>query len=106
MGWSLPYTLGVLGRWKMAEVYCQAVLSHDQRIALDGAPAEPVDAEAKDLAAKQLAKLAARKTAKKAAEAASPAVVKPKHAPAPAPPTKTPEQLRDRVRASLLRRRA
>jgi hypothetical protein len=25
MGWSLPYTLGVLGRWKMAEVYCQAV---------------------------------------------------------------------------------
>jgi len=42
MGWSLPYTLGVLGRWKMAEVYCQAVLSHDQRIALDGAPAETV----------------------------------------------------------------
>ena len=80
MGWSLPYTLGVLGRWKMAEVYCQAVLSHDQRIALDGAPAETVDAEAKDLAAKQLAKLAARK-AKKAAEAAARAVVKPKHAP-------------------------
>jgi sRNA-binding protein len=50
MGWSLPYTLGVLGRWKMAEVYCQAVLCHDQRIALDGAPAETVDAEAKNLA--------------------------------------------------------
>ena len=63
MGWSLPYTLGVLGRWKMAAVYCQAVLSHDQRIALDGAPAETVDAEAKDLAAKQLAKLAARNAA-------------------------------------------
>jgi sRNA-binding protein len=77
MGWSLPYTLGVLGRWKMAAVYCQAVLAHDQRIALDGAPAETVDAEAKDLAAKQLAKLAARK-AKKAAEAAALAVVKPK----------------------------
>ena len=30
-----------------------------KRIALDGAPAETVDAEAKDLAAKQLAKLAA-----------------------------------------------
>jgi hypothetical protein len=29
MGWALPYTLGVLGRWKMAAVYCQAVLSHD-----------------------------------------------------------------------------
>ena len=107
MGWSLPYTLGVLGRWKMADVYCQAVLCHDQRIALDGSPAETVDAEAKDLATKQLAQLAARKAAKKAAEAAAPAVVKPK--PAPAPPTETPptpEQLRDRVRASFLRRRA
>jgi sRNA-binding protein len=46
VGWSLPYTLGVLGRWKMAPVYCQAVLCYDQRIALDGAPAEAVDAEA------------------------------------------------------------
>jgi hypothetical protein len=104
---SLP--LGVLGRWKMAEVYCQAVLCHDQRIALDGAPAETVDAEARDLATKHLEQLAARKAAKKSAEAAAHAVVKPKHrdhAPAPAPPTKTPEQLRDRVRAALLRRRA
>jgi len=96
------YTLGVLGRWKMAAVYCQAVLSHDQRIALDGAPAEAVDTEAKDLAAKQLAQLAARKAAKKAAEGAAPVVVKPK----PASPTETPAQLRDRVRAALLRRRA
>jgi len=103
MGWSLPYTLGVLGRWKMAPVYCQAVLAYEQRIALDGSPAETVDAEAKDLATKQLAQLAARK-AKKAAEAAAAAVLKPK--PAPAPPTETPEQLRDRVRAALLRRRA
>jgi sRNA-binding protein len=77
-----------------------------ERIDLDGAPAETVDAEAKDLATKQLAQLAARKAAKKAAEAAAPAVVKPKPAPAPAPPTKTPEQLRDRVRAALLRRHA
>jgi hypothetical protein len=96
MGWSLPYTLGVLGRWKMAPVYCQAVLCYDQRIALDGSPAETVDADAKDLATTQLAQLAA------------PAAVKPK--PAPGPPTEvppeTPEQLRDRVRAALLRRRA
>jgi sRNA-binding protein len=106
MGWSLPYTLGVLGRWKMAAVYCQAVLAHDQRIALDGAPAETVDAEAKDLATKRLAQLAARKATKKTAEGAAPAVVKAKPAPAPAPPTKPPEQLRDRVRAALLRRRA
>jgi sRNA-binding protein len=97
MGWSLPYTLGVLGRWKMAPVYCQAVLAHEQRIALDGAPAETVDAEAKDLAAKQLARLAAREAAKKAA--------KPK-SPPPAPSPEPPMPLRDRVRAALLRRRA
>src|ERR1700686_4537719 len=57
----------------------------------------------KDLATKQLARLAARETAKKATKAAAPAVVKPKPA---APPTKTPpetpDQLRGRVRASLL----
>jgi sRNA-binding protein len=60
-GLVAPVTLGVLAGWKMAAVYCRAVLCYDQRIALDGALAEVVDAEAKDLAAKQLAKLAARK---------------------------------------------
>jgi sRNA-binding protein len=103
MGWSLPYTLGVLTRWKMSAVYCQAVLSHDQRIGLDGSPAEMVDAEAKDLATKQMAQLAARKATKKAETARAP-VVKPK--PTHTRPTETPEQLRDRVRAGLLRRRA
>jgi sRNA-binding protein len=83
MGWLLPYTLGVLGRWKMASAYCQAVLCHDQRITLDGAPAEPVGAEAKDMAAKQLARLAARQAATKAARAAAPAAVKPPPAPVP-----------------------
>jgi sRNA-binding protein len=78
--------------------------SYDQRIALDGTPAETVDAESKDLAATQLPKLAARKAAKQVAKPAAPAAVKLN--PAPAPPTDTPEQLRDRVRASLLRRRA
>jgi hypothetical protein len=58
-----------------------------------------VDVEAKELATKQMAQLEARKAAKKAAEAAAAAVVKPK-------PVQTPEQLRDRVRAGLLRRRA
>jgi sRNA-binding protein len=77
MGWSLPYTLGVLTRWKMAAVYCQAVLSHDQRIGLDGSPAEMVDAEAKELASKQMAQLEVRKAAKKAAETTRAAVVKP-----------------------------
>jgi sRNA-binding protein len=98
MSWSLPYTLGVLGRWKMAPAYCRAVLSYDQRIALDGTPAEPVDAEAKELAAKQLAKIEARHAAK---EAAAPAKVKPK----PAAPAEAPT-LRDQVRAGLLHRRA
>jgi sRNA-binding protein len=54
----------------------QPVLCYDQRIALDGSLAETVDAEAKDLATRQLAQLAVRKAAKKAAEAAAPAVVK------------------------------
>jgi sRNA-binding protein len=101
MRWSLPYTLGVLGRWKMAPDYCHAVLRYDQRIALDGSLAETIDANAKNLATKQLARLAAREAAKKAAEGAAPAVAKPKQA----PPTETPAQLRDRVRAALLRRR-
>jgi sRNA-binding protein len=108
MGWSYPYTLGVLSRWKMAPVYCQAVLCHHQRIALDGSPAEMVEAKAKNLATKHLARIAAGKPAKKAAKSAAPAVVKskPASAPPPAPPAETPKQLRDLVRASLLRRGA
>src|SRR5271170_2896602 len=78
MSWSLPYTLGVLTRWKMSAVYCHAVLSCDQRIGLDGSPAEMVDAEAKELATRQMAQLEARKAAKKAAETAAAAVAKPK----------------------------
>jgi sRNA-binding protein len=104
MGWSHPYTLGVLHLWKMAPVYCQAVVNHDQRIGLDGAPVEAVDAGAKDLAARRLAQLAARKAVKKAAKRTAPAVMTP--TPVPAPATETPEQLRARVRASLLRRSA
>src|SRR5580704_10169936 len=102
MGWSYPYTLGVLSRWKMAPLYCQAVLCHQQRIALDGSPAEMVDAKAKDLATKHLARCAASTTAKKATKA--PAAVKSKSASAPslATPRETPEHLRDLVRASLL----
>jgi hypothetical protein len=62
-----------------------------------------VDAEAKELATKQMAQLEARKAAKKATETARAAVVKP---PVPTRPTETAEQLRNRVRAGLLRRRA
>jgi sRNA-binding protein len=105
-GWPLPYTLGVLSRWKLAQVYCQAILRHDQRIALDGSSAETVEAKAKDLATKHLARLAARTAAKKAAKTAAPAMVKSKPASAPSPAPERPKQLRDLVRASLLRRRA
>jgi sRNA-binding protein len=89
MGWSVPYTLSVLRHWKMAAVYCRAVLAHDQRITLDGAPAEAVDAEAKELATKQLARIEARNTVKKKAMAPA--------KPTPAPPI-------DRVRAKPSRR--
>jgi hypothetical protein len=89
-------------------VYCQAVLCHHRRIGLDGAPAEMVDAKAKDLAAKHLARRAADAAAKKAVKSAAPTVVMSKAAGAP-PPALSPEntmQLRELVRASLLRRRA
>src|SRR6516164_8483910 len=96
MGWSTGYTRGVLFGWKMTAAYCRAVLLHDQRTALDGTPAEPVDAKAKDLAAQRLAQIAA-KAAKKAAVMAKPKPAAPLAAPAP---------LRDQVRAALLRRGA
>jgi sRNA-binding protein len=106
MGWSLPYTLGVLVCWKMAPVYCEAVLCYDRRVALDGSSAEPIDDQARDLATKRLARLAALEAAKTATKAA-PAVVKPKPTPAPRTerPRETRDQLRGRVRASLLHRR-
>jgi hypothetical protein len=47
MNWSLPYTLGVLARWKMASVYCKSVLAHEHRIGLDGSTAEPIDTKAR-----------------------------------------------------------
>src|SRR6516164_5798780 len=96
MGWSSGYTRGLLFGWKMTAAYCRAVLLHDQRTALDGTPAEPVDAKAKDLAAQRLAQIAA-KAAKKAAVMAKPKPAAPLAAPAP---------LRDQVRAALLRRGA
>jgi hypothetical protein len=84
------------GKWRRS---CQAVLSHDQRIGLDGSPAEMVDAEAKELPPDRWRSLRRVKAAKKAAEAAAGTVVKPK--PAQTRPTETPEQLRDRACCSL-----
>jgi ProQ/FINO family len=84
---DLWHAIGKLKHWRRTPAYCRAVLLHNERISLDGSPAEPIDVEAKKLATKQLAKLAAKK---------APAVTK--------PPTKTPSPLHDRVRASLGRR--
>jgi len=109
MGWSHVYTFGVLGRWKLTAVYCQAVLRDNQRIALDGSPAEPVEPEAKAMARKRPATLAARKASQAAKKAAKvgPAAAAVKEVPAPPLPTRraplTAEELRARVRASLLR---
>ena len=111
MGWSHGYTLGVLSSWKLASVYCQAVLGREHRIALDGSLAEPVEPEAKALAAKRLDSLAARKAAKEVKQTAKVVAADVvKKAPAAPPPLQsprgTPEELRARVRASLLRRSA
>jgi hypothetical protein len=99
-----------LGNRDPAPVYSRALLCYDDRVALDVRDGrEPVEAKAKGAAPKRLAQLAARKVRKIAAKAAgAPVVVKP--TPARARPTetprKTPEQLRDLMRALLLRRSA
>jgi len=103
MGWSPPYTLGVLGSWKMSPVYCQAVLCYDQRIALDGEPAELIDPNAKELATMRLAQLAARKAARKDRKMAGSVATKSAASAATKMPANTTEQLRSRVRAPLLR---
>jgi sRNA-binding protein len=97
--WSLPCTLGVLARWKMSPAYCKSIVAHEHRIGLDGSTAEPIDAKAKDLAAKQLERLAARESAK----AAEPV---PRNRKGAERPPETPEQLRARIRTSLMRRKA
>jgi hypothetical protein len=76
---------------------------YDRRIALDGAP-KSLTRRAKDLAAKQLAKLAGTQGRKESCEARG--AGRGEAPPAPTPPPETapeiPEQLRARVRAVLL----
>jgi sRNA-binding protein len=102
MGLTVPYVLGVLAVWKGSPSYCEAVLRH-ARINLDGSPSgEEPDAKAKEMATKQLAKLAARNAARAGSKVTPPGTESPSAATAP----KTAEQLRARVRASLNKRRA
>jgi ProQ/FINO family len=93
MGWTVPYVLGVLAVWKGSPSYCEAVLCHG-RINLDGSPnGEEPDTKAKEMAKKQLAKIAAK-------SAARPEVMRLANVPPSA------EQLRAHVRGSLIKRRA
>jgi hypothetical protein len=52
---------GSLGNRVPAPVYQPALLRYGDRVALDGATTEPVEAKVKDMAAKRLAQLSARK---------------------------------------------
>lgn len=45
LGWSLPFTKGVLLVWKQRIAYCNAVLRYDERIDLTGAPSGQVVCE-------------------------------------------------------------
>jgi sRNA-binding protein len=84
MGWSKPYTSGVLVPWKASAAYCRAVLCIERRITLEGEPAEPVDDEARTMAQERLAFLKARQDQKR--KALAPAAA----APIAAPPAKAP----------------
>ena len=74
LGWSLPYTKGVLLVWKQRVAYCNAVLRYDDRLDLDGAPSgQGVSEQARADARGTLAALAERRkrrAEKDAAEAA------------------------------------
>jgi sRNA-binding protein len=69
MGWSVPYTRGVLQAWKMRDRYCDAVLRYDRRRNLDGEEtAETVDDVARTMATQRLAVLAERRLKARQAE--------------------------------------
>jgi hypothetical protein len=97
MGWSLPYTLGVLARWKMAPAY----LYLPKNIASPSTVRRPRRSTPKRRT--WWPSGAERETANEPAKPAAPVPVESK--PAETSP-ETPEQLRARVRASLMRRRA
>ncbi len=55
LGWTIPYTRGVLPAWKNRTAYCNAVLRYRERINLDGlVSGEEVDERARLLAQQQL----------------------------------------------------
>jgi hypothetical protein len=62
-GWSPRYAAGVLRGWKLRRAYCQAVLQYERRWNLGGeeVPDAVVEDTARELASKQLARIAARR---------------------------------------------
>ena len=69
MGWSWPYTKGVLRRWKEAPAYCRAVLSCPNRVNLDGSEAGHIDDVARDHARSRLEKIRKGREERKLREA-------------------------------------
>jgi hypothetical protein len=63
MGWSPRYAAGVLRGWKLRRAYCQAVLHYERRWNLEGEEVADavVEDAARELASKQLARIAARR---------------------------------------------
>jgi sRNA-binding protein len=89
IGWSKPYALAVLRKWKFRTAYCQAVLAHDRRYDLDGAiTEEAVGDEARTLARHQLAfkqEAAAKQRRSQAVSAGDARAASPPDAPAISP---------------------
>jgi sRNA-binding protein len=69
-GWSLRYASGVLRGWKLRRAYCQAVLQYERRWDLEGEEVADavVEDAARELASKQLARIAARRAERRAKE--------------------------------------
>jgi sRNA-binding protein len=82
MGWSWAYARGVMMNWKAGKPYCDAILRHATRIALDGSPSgETVDDEARAMARERVEGHKARQERKAREAVDGPAA--PPTAPAP-----------------------
>jgi hypothetical protein len=69
-GWSPRYAAGVLRGWKLRRAYCQAVLQYERRWNLEGEEVADavVEDAARELASKQLGRIAARRAKRRSRE--------------------------------------
>ena len=89
MGWTRFYTRAVLERWKGRDAYCQAVLRHPARIALDGSETgDVVDDAAWANARETLARNERGRERRKMTTAPAVEVAEPLPAPEPPPERK------------------